>query len=202
MKNFEKIGFLGGTFDPFHMGHLNLAVEMLEKGSLDSIWICPTRISPFKTDSPPIDIKHRLNMLKLPLEGLDNVLLNEIEAHSSSISYTYQTLCRLKEQFEKEGKEFILILSDDLLIDFEHWHEAKKLLEEFSVLIAQRNKLKIKDQPIPEWIYSQIKNKILPVRTMEVSSSEIRHRLKNKLYCNHLLPLKTLDYIYKYKLYS
>ena len=199
MSKRKKIGFLGGTFDPFHLGHLNLVVEALEKSGVEEVWICPTSLSPFKTDKPPVEISHRIEMLKLAIDGLENVHINGIEANSSGVSYTYETLCSLKE--EHSDKEFILILSHDLLPHFDRWHRARDLLEEFQVFVAPRATKAYQEHSTAPWVLSKIKNKISDLRVVEVSSTEVRSRLKNGLYCAHLLPAKILDYIYKYKLY-
>ncbi len=202
MDRRKKVGFFGGSFDPFHLGHRHLVVEMLNKGKLDEVWICPTNISPFKASEPPIPIENRIKMIELSIEGLENVFICKAEAYSKKPSYTYETLIKLKQEVDNQDKEFILILSDDLLAHFDRWHHAKKILQEFPVLVAKRLDEPIEKQPIASWVFNIIKNKVLPMRAVVVSSSEIRARLKNKLCCMHLVSLKTLDYIYKYKLYS
>lgn len=197
MKKSQKIGFFGGSFDPFHLGHLNLALEILEKSAIEKILICPTSQSPFKKKTLPIDIKHRIAMIQRAIKKISNLELIKTEAYNKNVSYTYETLCQLK----KQGLHPTLILSDDLLYDFEKWHQGQKITEEYELLVAKRDYIDLREEKIPSWLLSSIKNKILPIRLLDICSSEIRKRLKNKLYCEHLLPSKTLDYIYKYKLY-
>lgn len=202
MSKTRKIGFLGGTFDPFHLGHLNLAVEMIDKGYVDEVLVCPTSISPFKLDNPPIAIFHRVQMIKAAIEGVSKLSLIDLEIQSNEPAYTYNTLCTLKEKFKSQDKELYLILSDDLLLHLDQWYQIKNLIDEFTLLIGERSREGISVSKIAPWIYEKVKNNFVKIRCMEMSSREIRLRLKNKLYCGHLLPLKTLDYIYKYKLYS
>lgn len=198
MVKSQKIGFLGGTFDPFHIGHLCFAIEILEKSDLEEIWISPAYLSPFKIHEPPIDAVHRTEMIKAAIEGIPNLKLIQIESEINSLSYTYEALRKLK----KKGGEPVLILSDDLIYGLEKWHQVEKLLGEFELLVGKRESIILQKEKVAPWIWGKIKNKIIPIKRFDVSSSEIRDRLKNKLCCKHLLPLKTLDYIYKYKLYS
>lgn len=197
----QKIGYLGGSFDPFHFGHLNLALEMLEKGGMDEIWICPTSLSPFKEHQPPIAAKHRLKMIELAIEGISGLKLIDQEAKSEKISYTYLTLNELKNDPQNQNKIFTLILAGDLLSGLDKWYKADQLLKEFSLLIGRRTDQPLDINQIAPWVYSHIQDKILAIRVIEVSSKEVRHRLKNNLYCQHLLPAKMIDYIYKHRLY-
>lgn len=197
----QKIGYLGGSFDPFHFGHLNLALEMLEKGGMDEIWICPTSLSPFKENQPPIAIKHRLKMIELAIEGISGLKLIDQEAKNEKISYTYLTLNALKNDPQNLNKSFTLILAGDLLQKLDQWYQAPLLLKEFSILVGRRTDQPLDIHQIAPWVYHHIQNKILAIRVMEMSSQEIRYRLKNNLCCHHLLPAKMIDYIYKHRLY-
>lgn len=202
MTEQKKIGFLGGTFDPFHFGHLNLALEVLEKTEIEEIWICPTNLSPFKTEMPPIDIRHRIQMIQQAIQGIDSLVINESEAFNTAPSYTYNTLSNLCDQYGLHPQEINLIISDDMLPSLHLWYQAQALLQKFPIIVGSRLTPLTQRQAMNPFIEEKIKNSFLPIRCMEISSSEIRTRLKNKLYCGHLLPLKTLDYIYNYKLYS
>ncbi len=66
----KKIGLFGGTFDPIHFGHLNLAFELMEKEKLEQVWFIPTQVNPFKTQTPPISIDHRLFMVNLAIQKI------------------------------------------------------------------------------------------------------------------------------------
>ena len=193
-----KVGFFGGTFDPFHLGHLNFVIEMLEKSDLDEIWICPTVLSPFKEKEPPINIKHRMEMIKLAISHMSNLKLIDVEAQNKEVTYTYNTLVELR----KNSQNLTLILSDDLLYSLDKWYQAEELVQSFPLLVGKRMHIALDEKSVAPFVLNQIKNKIIPIRLIDVSSSEVRMRLKNKLYCDHLLPLKILDYIHKNKLYS
>lgn len=195
-----KIGFLGGTFDPIHFGHLNFALEALEKRHLDQIWFCPTPLSPHKKGSPPIDIKHRAKMVSLAVEGEPRFKKIDTEEHSVQAPYTLDTLHTLKEEYP--NKEFTLLLSEDLLQNFHTWRGAEQIVEEFEIFIGIRPGFKSVEIDKLEWfMVNKVKKNLHPIRQLEISSSDIRYRLKNNLYCAHLLPLKVLDYISQHGLY-
>lgn len=75
-----RIGLLGGTFDPIHCGHLNLAFELMEKGGLDEIWFIPAAINPHKMGAPPLAIEHRLAMVKLAIQEIPQFQLKDLES--------------------------------------------------------------------------------------------------------------------------
>src|SRR5262249_44608705 len=105
----KKIGLLGGTFDPFHFGHLNLAIEMKEKQGLDQVWFCPARLSPFKLQEQATDGQHRLKMIQLAIEGLPFFQALDLELLREGPSYTIDTILELQRR-EGEGVQFYLIL--------------------------------------------------------------------------------------------
>lgn len=194
----KTIGFFGGSFDPFHLGHLNFVIEILEKSHLDEIWICPTTLSPFKADIPPLDVHHRIEMIKLAIAPIANLKVINTEAQDQGVCYTYNTLMKLKAQFGP----LTLLLSDDLLASFDKWYKVDEIIKNFPLLVGKREHYPIDKKLIAPLVFKEIEKNIIPIRLIDVCSSELRVRLKNKLYCNHLLPLKILDYIDKNKLYS
>ena len=198
----KKIGYLGGTFDPIHFGHLNLALETLEKAHLDEIWFCPTLLSPHKKETPPIEVAHRLKMVELAIEDIPEFKVIENEAHGDLPPFTYETLLNLKNDPKNQDKIFTLLLSEDLIEGLERWHKIDRLLDEFPFLIGHREGVKAPEiRGLNKEILSRIQNKKIPIRTLEISSRNLRARFKKKLYCAHLLPRKVLDYIYQNELY-
>lgn len=166
------IGFFGGTFDPIHFGHIALAVELLEAHHLDQILFCPVYCSPFKTKTPPIATPEE-RVAMLKL-ALDHpqFAISTAEIERPGSSYTIDTIRALRQ----EGSEYRLLLSEEAAPHLDQWKEIQELIRLAPPLIGPR------------------------VRT--ISSTEIRARLKKKLYCGHLVPGKVLDYIKANHLYS
>jgi nicotinate-nucleotide adenylyltransferase len=178
------VGFFGGSFDPIHFGHLNLAVELLEKGGLDEILFCPAFCSPFKTDRPPIaSAQDRYRMIEAVVADLPFASVTSIEIERKGPSFTVETLRKL----QREGVQYRLILSAEAAASFEKWREPEEILRLASLLVGARK------GAVGECIQTSL---------FEISSTEIRARLKKKLYCGHLIPHKALDYIERNGLYS
>lgn len=195
----RKIGLLGGSFDPIHFGHINLAVEILEKASLDEILFCPANISPHKIDLPPkATAKQRLDMVKLAIEGIDEFSIYDEEIERKNISYTIDTLRALRKKYSSDV-EINLILTPSLLENLDSWKECNDLFELANIIIASDTNFI--ENNLPRCL-KEISNKnIIITRRFEVSSTDVRSRLSSSAYCGHLVPSKVLDYIYKHSLY-
>ena len=197
----QKIGFFGGSFDPPHFGHINLAIEMLEKRNLDEVWFCPARISPHKAELKPLAIEHRLQMVELALKDCPQTRLIDCEAKREGPSFTLDTL-KLLIQTEKD-KEFHLILGEDALQNFHLWHRPEEIAALVPILIGART-LKLNAEILNKnpLVSQAFQKGWTPTRIMQVEATEIRKRLSEGRYCGHLLPKEVLDYINKHRLYS
>jgi cytidyltransferase-like protein len=111
----KKIGLLGGSFDPIHFGHLNLAFELMERGQLEEVWFIPAHVNPLKTHIPPVSFEHRLAMLKLAVEGISPFKIKDLESRRPAPSYTVETLRLLLAEFTArvESPHFYLLLGED-----------------------------------------------------------------------------------------
>ena len=195
----EQIGLYGGSFDPLHFGHINLALEILEKSSLDKILFCPAFISPHKLKTPPkVSSEDRLQMLKLAIADIKNFDVYDGEIKRKGVSYTIDTLEELQEKYLNKAK-ISLVIAQDSLSYFCSWKDYKKIIEKFSILIGCRSNFSETEIPL-ELKNSATKN-FITTKRLEISSTDIRERLKKELYCGHLMPAKVLDYIYAHKLY-
>ena len=191
----KTIGFFGGSFDPIHFGHIGLALQLMESCALDEVLFCPAFCSPFKTAAPPLaPPQHRLAMLRLGLEGIPRFRITSLEIDRGGPSYTIDTLRALKT----ESSRFRLLLSEEAAEKFDLWREAGELIRLAPPLIGTRPGGPSIQGPHRE----ALKNGMIPTKAMEISSTEIRQRLKKGLYCGHLVPSKVLEYIGKHRLYS
>jgi nicotinate-nucleotide adenylyltransferase len=172
MKN---VGLFGGSFDPLHFGHLDLAIQMLEQHGLDEVLFCPAYCSPFKLDRPPeASGEERFAMLKVALHGVPRCRVTSVEVDERRASYTVETLRKLIAASPEI--QYRLILTEESAAALHTWKEPEEIRRLGSPLIGKRE--------------------------FPISSTEIRQRLKKKLYCGHLVPEKALYYIEKHGLYS
>lgn len=193
------IGVFGGTFDPIHFGHINLALQLKEHHNLKEVWFCPAGTSPFKKDCVTTGGVDRLAMVELAIEGIPGFYAVDTEIKRGGISYTIDTLRILKSQ---TTEELALILGSDMIGSLPAWHQPHEIVKIASLLVGTRL-----HQGPPESLraFPDIWNAVLggwtPIPQLDISSTDVRLRLSQKKYCSHLVPGKVLDYISCHGLY-
>lgn len=189
-----KIGLLGGTFNPVHIGHLIIAQYVLQEFQLDCIHFIPTYESAYKEQNN--NVQHRKKMVQLAIKNNKKFILNDIELKSKELSYTYKTLKKIHNKKDL----FYLIIGNEWLPKFHKWQHYKEIFNFANLIIVKRTDKNIK---IPHFLVKQ-KNKILisdnPV--IEISSTLIREFVKKSINIKYLVPGKVDEYIKKYKLYK
>ena len=200
-----KVGFFGGSFDPIHFGHLNLAVELMEAHNLDQVLFCPANINPHKLNQEGSTISDRLEMVNLAISSNPNFQLLDLESERKGISYTIDTLRDFiaNEELSSNPRKTFLLLSDEAVSGFFDWHKPEEIVKIATLLIGTR--LSSTKNLLPEVanqsICEAIRKGWTPTSRMDISSTAIRNRLQKRLYCGHLVPEKVLDYIYQNHLY-
>ena len=179
----------GGNFNPVHKGHLILANDALNLLTLEKVLFIPAWKSPFKDSIPVTPFKDRYNMLKSATLDKKSFEVLDIEAKRKGISYTYHTL---KELLKKE-KNLCLLIGEDQALDFTEWYKWEEILKMVDVFVFKRSK---KKQKYPKGL------KTLNSRIIEISSTEIRDKIKKGKPVDFLLPKEVLNYIRKHNLYK
>lgn len=185
-----KIGILGGTFNPPHLGHLILAQEICQKVGLDKVFFIPTNIPPHK-ESQNVSAQDRLKMVKLLIGDDKRFEVSDIEINRGGISYTIDTVQELKQKYP--GGEFYLIVGSDLANHFDEWRYFDELKREIEIIVAKR-----RDYPLGKkgnyWVVG--------ILQMGISSSYIRSLIKRRFGVKYLVTDKVARYIEKHKLYK
>jgi nicotinate-nucleotide adenylyltransferase len=200
----KKVGFFGGSFDPIHLGHLNIAIELAEKHKLDEVYVCPTSQSPFKKEKPPIASKEdRRAMVTAAISPLPHFTLLDLELQNSMPCYTIDTIRALiaDDQQHKKKKNYFLLLGEDAIEHFHAWREVEELVKLATPLIGSRKTRSFSMKGLTSALSSSIEKGLIQIPVMEISSTEIRDRIQKGLYCGHLLPAKVWDYIQQHQLY-
>lgn len=189
----------GGTFDPIHFGHMNLAIDLMEAHSLKEIWLCPALLNPLKPSSHS-SFFHRLNMLKLIVEEMPQWKVIDIEGKRSAPSYTIDTIEELLRS--SHLSPLSLLLGDDSVEDFFRWHRAKEIVELVPLFVGRRKLVSpLKSLKGDPEIIRAIRDGWTDTHIVDISSTEIRKRIKEGKWCGHLVPSKILKYIEKNQLY-
>ncbi len=190
----SSIGIIGGTFDPIHFGHLITARAVKEIRNLEKIIFIPCNISPHKKGNGSKNSFHRLEMIRLAVQGLTEFEVSDFEINKGGISYTIDTL----GEFRKEYPGIELIIGFDNLLKFDNWKNPDEILK-LAKLVVMKRKIDIVPKEKNKYY-----NKAIIVNTplVEINATEIRERVKEGLSIDFLVPEKVKEYIYNSNLYK
>ncbi|TQR10591.1 nicotinate-nucleotide adenylyltransferase [Psychrobacillus soli] len=187
----KKIGILGGTFNPPHIGHLIIANEVLNALRLDEVRFMPNATPPHKQEDEQVTAAQRLKMVQLAIRGIPNLSVETIELERGGTSYTIDTVEMLKQR-EPES-EFYFIIGGDQVEYLPNWHRIDELVQKVQFVGVPRPNTKIESAyPISTIAIPQI----------DISSTLVRNRLMNGVTTKLLIPDKVIDFIQKEKLYE
>jgi nicotinate-nucleotide adenylyltransferase len=186
-----KIGILGGTFNPIHIGHLILAEEAREKLKLDRIIFVPTYLPPHKDNSDIAPASARLAMLRLAIKANQYFLASDVEIKRNGRSYTIDTIKEFKKIYPKD--ELYFITGSDLLKYLEEWKDLREVIKLVKFIVATRPGYPLED--FPSYIST------VAIRAVDVSAFEIRSCIKENKSFRYLVPDAVFNYINKNKLY-
>ena len=195
-----KTGLFGGAFNPFHNGHLQLMQHYLEALSLDRIFLIPTAIPPHKTAQYLVSAEDRLAMLALVAAQDKRLIVSDMEFHRQGKSYSIDTIHALKKQYPKD--DFYLIVGSDQFLYFQEWYKADEILSLVTVCTSARHSGEYETLLAFQKQYENMKNCIISnFEVFDISSSEIRNRVKEGKSIAHLVPPSVENYIKEHGLY-
>ena len=174
-----KLAILGGSFNPVHLGHLYLADTVLAAYDYERVILVPTYQSPFKLGADGASPAERLEMLMASIAGDSRLGIDDCEMKRKNISYTVDTIADIVRRYRPTGKP-ALVLGDDLAQDFHKWRRADDIVKSADIIIARRQLSADIAFPYP---YTQLHNEI-----MNISSAEIRERIRNNGNWRYLVP--------------
>lgn len=198
----SKIGVMGGTFDPIHMGHLMLAEWAADAAGLEQVWFIPTGQSYMKAERKIQPGNERLHMVRLAVEGNDRLKCLDLEIERGGYTYSYETIEELHELYPEN--QFYFIEGADCLFTMENWKYPERLLAGCTILAAVRGdasyqRLEEKRSELIERFGGEIL--LIPFLQMSISSTEIRNRLSCGESVRYMVPDKVLQYIQQKGLY-
>jgi nicotinate-nucleotide adenylyltransferase len=196
MAHQKKIGILGGTFDPIHIGHLVLAEEVKDKLGLNGVIFIPCSHPPHKTKRKLSPVKDRFRMTQLAIEGNRSFSVSDIELKRGGLSYTVDTLRQLKELHPRS--QIYFLTGSDMLEEIHTWREPEEIYKLAKMVIATRPGF---DKFDPKNRFAK-KSTVVEITGVDISSSQIRERVKKGQSIKYLVSPRVEEYIKKKKLYK
>jgi nicotinate-nucleotide adenylyltransferase len=194
-----RLGIFGGAFNPIHTAHLILAEDVREQMHLDKIIFIPYANPPHKDPGKLLDAEIRLKLINIAIRGNKCFESSDIEIVKgrSSKTYTVDTLMQLHEMYKNEQAKLYLIIGIDNLIELNTWKEPGKLFRLAEVIVLNRPGFLIQD--VKNEFYNQVT--FIPAPNLDISSSDIRNRVKEKRSIKYLVPEAVEKEIVDNKLY-
>ncbi|MCC5788472.1 MAG: nicotinate (nicotinamide) nucleotide adenylyltransferase [Opitutales bacterium] len=193
----RRIALFGGSFDPPHWGHFLLACDAREKFALDEVVFLPAARSPLKENSPIASGEDRLHWLETAIAGRSGLRVSDWELRQSGPSYSIETV-RHWQTIEPTAELFWIIGADQAL-SLPKWHRIEELLQQISFIVFPRpGQPELSEETLP---YSGSLF-LLPGHHVNLSSSEIRERLRERKSLHFLVPENIRSYLEDYSLYQ
>ena len=199
----KRIGIMGGTFDPIHIGHLILAECAYEQFSLDAVLFLPSGNPPHKVHRPDgASDRERLDMVRLAVRDNPHFILDEEEMRRSGFTYTYETL-RLMKQSQPQT-QFYFIIGGDSLMAFDSWMHPESISRDCILLAAVRDGL---PSAVMEEKARELKQRFdadvrfLHSPNLEISSTQLRRWYREGRSVRYYVPDEVLSYMKEHRVY-
>jgi nicotinate-nucleotide adenylyltransferase len=198
----NKVGILGGTFDPVHLGHLMIAEEAKTALDLSEVLLIPAGQPMSRPNENITPAKHRLAMLQLAVEGKPYLKVSSMEIERKGPSYTADTIAEIKNN--SVGSELYFILGWDSLAQLPDWHEPLKIINQCTLVVVPRPGYAKPSLKALEGILPGITQKVifLDKPRIDISATEIREMAAEGDSIEQLVPEAVAQYIKKNKLYT
>ena len=219
MNEAARIGILGGTLDPIHLGHLDAAIAAREALHLDSVTLIPAHEPPHRS-SPATSSYHRFAMAALAVNGVDGLRVSDMELVAPGPSYTADTLLRLRRESGLEASQIFFITGADAFAEIETWRRYPDVLDLANFIVVSRTgtplrvlrdrlpqlrtrmRLPLSTQSAPAAPRQQTSIFLVDAPTTDVSSTEVRRRIRDGESLSGLLPAAVEHHIRQHDLYQ
>jgi len=191
----SALACFGGTFDPVHYGHLILAERVVDTLGLDRLAFVPCGVPPHKDAGTVAGGEHRLAMLDLAIAGNARFSVSDVELREPGASYTIRTVRRLKEE---GAGSVLLVVGADSLVELDTWMEPEALLRESRLVAVARPGVDLAG------VAPRYRDRVTLIESplIDLSSTEIRARVRHRRSIRYLTPPAVVDYIRRHGLYA
>lgn len=196
----RRIGLLGGTFDPIHLGHLIMAERAAEELDLDRVVFVPAQTPPHKLGQEILPSRHRVAMVRLAIQDNDRFTWSDLDLRSGKPSYTSELVTRVARLYP--SSLVVFIAGSDSLRDFPTWHEPETILAHAALAIARRPGVTIDNAMLTSVPGLEERVSFFHNPLIDISSSSIRERVRAGLSIRYLVPETVAAYIADHRLYT
>lgn len=199
----EKIGIIGGTFNPIHIGHLMLAKRAYEEYGLDKVVFLPNGNPPHKNDNGILDGQLRLDMVRLAIEGEEEFTYSDMEILNPAYSYTSESLAKFCDQ--DPDARYYFIVGGDSLDYMDEWYHPEEIFKRAVILAGPRGPFDMeqmfhKMNDLKEKYQADIR--LLHMPSFEISSNWLRQALESGNSVRYYVPKAVEEYITENRLYK
>lgn len=198
-----KVGILGGTFDPIHLGHTFIAKKAQETLGLDEIWFVPAGDPWLKRDREISLAKHRLEMVCLAVEDDQTFKVLDIEVRRPGPSYTVDTLLELRGELTEDDRLFFIV-GTDALATLGRWHKPERLFDLCTIIgVSRPQENEINVEELNE-IRTGASNQVITIDSVDIniSGSQARARVANGMPLSGWVAAPVEEYILRNNLYK
>lgn len=187
------IGIFGGSFNPVHNGHIELARRLLTLAGLDEVWFVVSPQNPFKRNEKLLDDALRLEMVRLALADEPRMAASDCEFRLPRPSYMWHTLQSLVKDYPE--REFVLLIGADNWARFDQWYAAREIIANHRIVVYPREDTPLSASSFPENVT------LADTGLVPGSSTEVRSRIACGQSIDGLVPPVVAEFIRKNKLY-
>lgn len=193
-----RVGVLGGTFDPIHVGHLIMAESALEAAGLDEIWFMPALEPPHKAKEGVTDAALRMAMVEAAIRGNPRFRASGLELERGGASYTADTAAALAERYPEH--RFYWIFGGDMIAWLPNFHRVAELAERIGFIGVKRPGFEDAAERLPAFLKQNVT--MVPAPLVDISSADIRRRLRENRSVRYLVPDAVITLIEEKGLYG
>lgn len=183
-----RIGIYGGSYNPIHTGHTQLAQSLVQQGLVDEVWLLVSPLNPLKQDESKeiAPYHHRLRMAELATEGMQGIRVSDFESRLPLPSYMVHTLAALEKAYPED--RFTLVIGADNWQRFGHWYKSEEIRARYPILVYQRPGYELDTATVSTPLY-------------DISSTQLREAIRHGKDTGRWIDDRVKAYIIQHKLY-
>ena len=199
----RRVGIMGGTFDPIHIGHLILAQSAWEQFSLEKVLVMPSGNPPHKRERDGATNAQRIEMVRLAIASNPHLTLSLEEMHDAGYNYTKETLRRLRSK--RPDTDYYFIMGADSLLAFDSWNGPQEICDQCILTVAVRDSMDSDTldgaiRHVSEKYHADIRKLVTP--NLDISSHQIRTWIREGRSVRYYLPDPVYAYILDKNIYG